>query len=212
MRILAIDTATGPVLSPEQRVLSMLFELCPRNTLNVSCPWCRRFCRQRRARSMNRYALAFGRGRAALRRAYRRGIAQGLALGQSADDQCSTLATMAQGAWRKTGDPRTFAAMMTRGWAKCAGGTSVMRGASGRAKTEAIAETGTGRRAVELLFRRVGDRRTGWSAWPDLAKGNLTLHDGEVSLPAAEDMLPSPVKSWRQGTVAVEHAEPVLFA
>ncbi|EAQ0309940.1 tRNA (adenosine(37)-N6)-threonylcarbamoyltransferase complex dimerization subunit type 1 TsaB, partial [Salmonella enterica] len=54
---------------------------------------------------------------------------------------------------------------------------------------------------------------TGWSAWPDLAKEcGLTLHDGEVSLPAAEDMLPIASQKLAAGeTVAVEHAEPVYL-
>lgn len=45
---------------------------------------------------------------------------------------------------------------------------------------------------------------TGWQAWPDLGKeSGLVLRDGEVLLPAAEDMLPiacqmfAEVKRWR---------------
>ncbi len=54
---------------------------------------------------------------------------------------------------------------------------------------------------------------TGWQAWPDLGKeSGLVLRDGEVLLPAAEDMLPIASQMFTEGkTVAVEHAEPVYL-
>ena len=54
---------------------------------------------------------------------------------------------------------------------------------------------------------------TGWQAWPDLGKeSGLVLRDGEVLLPAAEDMLPIACQMFAEGkTVAVEHAEPVYL-
>ncbi|VFT06797.1 protease YeaZ [Escherichia coli] len=54
---------------------------------------------------------------------------------------------------------------------------------------------------------------TGWQAWPDLGKeSGLVLRDGEVLLPAAEDMLPIACQIFAEGkTVAVEHAEPVYL-
>lgn len=54
---------------------------------------------------------------------------------------------------------------------------------------------------------------TGWPAWPELGKDSgLTLSDGDVLLPAAEDMLPVAAQMLAAGkTVAVEHAEPVYL-
>jgi len=54
---------------------------------------------------------------------------------------------------------------------------------------------------------------TGWPAWPELGKeSGLTLRDGDVLLPAAEDMLPIACQMLTDGkTVTVEHAEPVYL-
>ncbi len=54
---------------------------------------------------------------------------------------------------------------------------------------------------------------TGWPAWPEMAKeSGLTLVDGKVLLPAAEDMLPIARQLLAAGnTVAVEKAEPVYL-
>ena len=54
---------------------------------------------------------------------------------------------------------------------------------------------------------------TGWQAWPDLANGcGLTLADGAIQLPEAQDMLPLACHLFTAGkTVAVEHAEPVYL-
>lgn len=58
----------------------------------------------------------------------------------------------------------------------------------------------------------MGDGRDGLANWPDLGKGGLVLRDGEVLLPAAEDMLPIACQMFAEGkTVAVEHAEPVYL-
>lgn len=74
-------------------------------------------------------------------------------------------------------------------------------------KPEAVAE-----RLTQLTgeWAMVG---TGWKAWPEMAQSAAaTLVDGEVLLPAAEDMLPIAVHLLAEGkTVAVEHAEPVYL-
>ena len=53
----------------------------------------------------------------------------------------------------------------------------------------------------------------GWTRWPHIRKERrLLLRDGEVLLPAAEDMLPIACQMFAEGkTVAVEHAEPVYL-
>lgn len=68
----------------------------------------------------------------------------------------------------------------------------------------------------ERLLKLSGDWvtvGTGWPAWPELGKDSgLALRDGEVLLPAAEDMLPLATQLLATGTtVAVEHAEPVYL-
>ncbi len=64
------------------------------------------------------------------------GIAQGLALGAGLPMiGVSTLATMAQGAWRKNGATRVLAVPSTPEWAKSTGrNISAMSRASGTAK------------------------------------------------------------------------------
>ena len=58
-----------------------------------------------------------------------------------------------------------------------------------------------------------GGARLAASARRDLGKeSGLVLRDGEVLLPAAEDMLPIACQMFAEGkTVAVEHAEPVYL-
>ncbi len=118
---------------------------------------------------------------------------------------------MAQGAWRKTGATRVLAAIDARMgevyWAEYQRDAR----ASGRAKRRKRCETGTGRRAVETAFRRwatverVGRvARSGEGVRPDAVMR-------EVSLPAAEDMLPSPVKALAAGGPLRGHAEPVYL-
>ena len=69
------------------------------------------------------------------------------------------------------------------------------------------------RERVEQRWGGWGRGGTGWQAWPDLGKeSGLVLRDGEVLLPAAEDMLPIACQMFAEGkTVAVEHAEPVYL-
>lgn len=66
---------------------------------------------------------------------------------------------------------------------------------------------------LQQLSGRWATVGTGWSAWPDLAQGcGLSLYDGEILLPVAEDMLSIASQKLAAGeTVAVEHAEPVYL-
>jgi tRNA threonylcarbamoyladenosine biosynthesis protein TsaB len=54
---------------------------------------------------------------------------------------------------------------------------------------------------------------TGWQTYPDLLAGaGLSLSDGQMRLPQAEDMLPLALCAWQQGlAVSVEHAEPTYL-
>ena len=126
----------------------------------------------------------------------------------------STLATMAQGAWRKSGATRVLAAIDARMgevyWAE------YQRDEDGIWHGEETEAVLTPEQVHDRLLQLSGawvTVGTGWPAWPELGKDSgLTLNDGDVLLPAAEDMLPVATQMLACGkTVAVEHAEPVYL-
>src|SRR5690606_23027790 len=136
------------------------------------------------------------------------GIAQGLALGAGLPMiGVSTLATMAQGAWRKTGATRVLAAIDARMgevyWAEYTRdeqGVWHGEGSEAVLKPEAVSER---LKQLSGVWATVG---TGWKAWPDMAQASsVTLEEGEMLLPEAEDMLPIACQLLAAGkTVAVE--------
>lgn len=134
------------------------------------------------------------------------GIAQGLALGAELPMiGVSTLMTMAQGAWRKNGATRVLSAIDARMgevyWAE------YQRDENGiwhGEETEAVLKPEIVHERMQQLSGEWVTVGTGWQAWPDLGKeSGLVLRDGEVLLPAAEDMLRlrvrclPRVKRWR---------------
>ena len=218
MRILAIDTATEAcsVALLNDGAVSAHFEECPREHTQRILPLVKTILTEGNTALTDLDALAYGRGPGSftgVRIGF--GIAQGLALGAELPMiGVSTLATMAQGAWRKTGATRVLAAIDARMgevyWAEYQRDEQgVWHGEETEAvlKPEAVAE-----RLAQLSgeWATVG---TGWQAWPDLAKASgLTLSSGEIELPAAEDMLPLACYLLAAGkTVAVEKAEPVYL-
>jgi tRNA threonylcarbamoyladenosine biosynthesis protein TsaB len=117
------------------------------------------------------------------------GIAQGLALGAGLPMiGVSTLATMAQGAWRKTGATRVLAAIDARMgevyWAEYTRDEQgVWHGEASEAvlKPEAVSER---LKQLSGTWAMVG---TGWKAWPDMAlDSGLILEEGDMLLPEAE--------------------------
>ena len=218
MRILAIDTATEACSAAlwNDGTVSAHFELCPREHTQRILPMVQDILATGGAALTDLAALAYGRGPGSFTGVrIGIGIAQGLALGAELPMiGVSTLATMAQGAWRKTGATRVLAAIDARMgevyWAEYQRDEQgVWHGEETEAvlKPEAVAE-----RLAQLSgeWATVG---TGWQAWPDLAKASgLTLSSGEIELPAAEDMLPLACYLLAAGkTVAVEKAEPVYL-
>lgn len=218
MRILAIDTATeacSVALYNDGSTLAH-FELCPREHTQRILPLVKDILSESGVSLAELDALAFGRGPGSFTGVrIGIGIAQGLALGASLPMAgVSTLATMAQGAWRKTGATRVLAAIDARMgevyWAEYQRDErGVWHGEESEAvlKPEAVAA-----RLAQLpgTWATVG---TGWQAWPEMgAASSLDLVDGGVSLPEAEDMLPIALHllSLNQ-TVAVEQAEPVYL-
>lgn len=215
MQILAIDTATEAcsVALWNNGVINAHFELCPRKHTQRILPMVQETLVASGASLNEIDALAFGRGPGSFTGVrIGIGIVQGLALGADLPMiGVSTLATMAQGAWRRTGATRVLAAIDARMgevyWAE------YQRDAQGvwqGEETEAVLKL---ERVGERLKQLSGEWATVGSAWPDLEQGyGLSLYDGEVSFPVAEDMLPIASQKLEAGeTVAVEHAEPVYL-
>ena len=218
MRILAIDTATeacSAALWNDGNTCAH-FELCPREHTQRILPIVQDILTEGGVSLTDLDALAFGRGPGSFTGVrIGIGIAQGLALGADLPMiGVSTLATMAQGAWRKQGATRVLAAIDARMgevyWAEYQRDENgVWHGEESEAvlKPEAVQQ-----RLAELggEWATVG---TGWAAWPDMAQSaNATLVDGNVTLPEAEDMLPIACAMLEQGkTVAVDKAEPVYL-
>ncbi|MNC10918.1 tRNA threonylcarbamoyladenosine biosynthesis protein TsaB [compost metagenome] len=218
MRILAIDTATEAcsVALYNEGKSSAHFELCPREHTQRILPLVRDILNEGGVGLTALNALAYGRGPGSFTGVrIGIGIAQGLALGAELPMiGISTLATMAQGAWRMTGATRVLAAIDARMgevyWAEYQRDENgVWHGEETEAvlKPEAVAER---LKQLQGEWATVG---TGWQAWPDMAQGSeLVIRDGEVTLPAAEDMLPLAIQALNDGcTVPVEHAEPVYL-
>jgi len=126
----------------------------------------------------------------------------------------STLVTMAQGAWRKTGATRVLAAIDARmGEVYWAEYQRDEQGIWHGEETEAVLKPEAVTARLQQLDGEWATVGTGWAAWPDMAHDtSVTLVDGEMLLPAAEDMLPLACQLLADNkTVAVEHAEPVYL-
>lgn len=218
MRILAIDTATEAcsVALWNDGTTFAHFELCPREHTQRILPLVRAALADADVKLTDLDALAFGRGPGSFTGVrIGIGIAQGLALGAELPMiGVSTLATMAQGAWRKTGATRVLAAIDARMgevyWAE------YQRDADGvwhGEETEAVLKPEAVSDRLQQLDGSWAMVGTGWGAWPELAANSpLTLTDGEMLLPTAEDMLPIARQLFAaQKWVAVEQAEPVYL-
>ena len=218
MRILAIDTATEAcsVALWNDGTTFAHFELCPREHTQRILPLVRAALADADVKLTDLDALAFGRGPGSFTGVrIGIGIAQGLALGAELPMiRVSTLATMAQGAWRKTGATRVLAAIDARMgevyWAE------YQRDADGvwhGEETEAVLKPEAVSERLQQLDGNWAMVGTGWGAWPELAaNSSLTLTDGEMLLPTAEDMLPIARQLFAaQKWVAVEQAEPVYL-
>lgn len=218
MRILAIDTATEAcsVALWNDGTTFAHFEECPREHTQRILHLVKTILTEGNTALTDLDALAYGRGPGSFTGVrIGIGIAQGLALGADLPMiGVSTLATMAQGAWRMTGATRVLAAIDARmGEVYWAEYTRDENGVWHGEETEAVLkpEAVTGR--LKQLSGEWATVGTGWPAWPEMAKDTgLTLVDGNMLLPAAEDMLPIACQLLAAGkTVAVEHAEPVYL-
>ncbi len=218
MRILAIDTATEAcsVALWNDGTIFAHFEECPREHTQRILPLVKTILTEGNAALTDLDALAYGRGPGSFTGVrIGIGIAQGLALGAELPMiGVSTLATMAQGAWRMTGATRVLAAIDARmGEVYWAEYTRDENGVWHGEETEAVLKPEAVTERLKQLTGEWATVGTGWPAWPEMAKDTgITLVDGNMLLPAAEDMLPIAGQLLATGkTVAVEHAEPVYL-
>ncbi|WP_312689196.1 tRNA (adenosine(37)-N6)-threonylcarbamoyltransferase complex dimerization subunit type 1 TsaB [Kosakonia sp.] len=218
MRILAIDTATEAcsVALWNDGTTFAHFELCPREHTQRILPLVKDVLLDADLSLTQLDALAFGRGPGSFTGVrIGIGIAQGLALGAELPMiGVSTLATMAQGAWRKTGATRVLAAIDARmGEVYWAEYQRDDQGIWQGEETEAVLKPEAVIARLQQLDGEWAMVGTGWAAWPEMSQtAALTLTNGETELPAAEDMLPIAQQLFaQQRTVAVEHAEPVYL-
>lgn len=218
MRILAIDTATEACSAAlwSDGTLSAHFEICPREHTQRILPLVQDLLNESGMLLTGLDALAFGRGPGSFTGVrIGIGIAQGLALGAGLPMiGVSTLATMAQGAWRKTGATRVLAAIDARmGEVYWAEYQRDEQGIWHGEESEAVLKPEAVRERLQRLEGEWATVGTGWQAWPDMAHGcDVTLVDGDIQLPEAQDMLPLARHLFTAGkTVAVEHAEPVYL-
>ncbi|MCS2171528.1 tRNA (adenosine(37)-N6)-threonylcarbamoyltransferase complex dimerization subunit type 1 TsaB [Scandinavium sp. TWS1a] len=218
MRILAIDTATEACSAAlwNDGTTTAHFELCPREHTQRILPIVQDILTETGTTLTELDALAYGRGPGSFTGVrIGIGIAQGLALGANLPMiGVSTLATMAQGAWRKTGATCVLAAIDARMgevyWAE------YQRDAQGiwhGEATEAVLKPEAVNDRLKQLDGKWATVGTGWQAWPDMANDTpVTLVDGDMLLPAAEDMLPLACQLFAEHkTVVVEQAEPVYL-
>ena len=217
-RILAIDTATeacSVALWNHGETLAH-FELCPREHTQRILPLVEQILAEAGLTLSQLDALAFGRGPGSFTGVrIGIGIAQGLALGADLPMiGVSTLQTMAQGAFRRTGATRVLTAIDARMgevyWGEYS--RTAQGGWQGEA-SEAVLTPEQVQARAQSLSGQWATAGTGWTSYPDLVAGTLlTLNDGDMLLPHAEDMLPPALDAWSaKRTVAVDQAEPVYL-
>lgn len=217
-RILALDTATESCSAALQNLqqIDARFEIAPRDHTQRILPLVQELLQAQQLDLTALDVLAFGRGPGSFTGVrIGIGIAQGLALGANLPMiGVSSLATMAQGAWRLTGATRVLAAIDARMgelyWAE------YQRDENGEwlgAETEAVIKPEVAQERIAALSGEWTAVGTGWQAYPHLLTSpGAQLIASEVLLPAAEDMLPLALSAWqRDEAVAVENAEPVYL-
>lgn len=126
----------------------------------------------------------------------------------------STLATMAQGAFRQMGATQVLAAIDARMgevyWGQYQRqNDGVWLGEN----TEAVFTPERAQQNVMALAGEWASVGTGWGTYPDMAAATpITLVDGQITLPQAEDMLPLALVDFALGKMtAVENAQPTYL-
>lgn len=214
-RILALDTATEAcsVALWNDGEIHSLFEVCPREHTQRVLPMVRQVLAESGVTLGELDAVAFGQGPGSFTGVrIGIGIAQGLALGAELPMiGVSTLATLAQGAFRRVNASQVLAAIDARMgevyWAQ------YQRDVDGVWQGESSEAVLTPQQVQTLTAGLQGEwatAGTGWQTYPGLVSQTaLALRDGDMLLPQAEDMLPLAYQQWRAGrAVSVELAQP----
>lgn len=217
-RILALDTATEACSAALwiNGEISERFDICPREHTQRILPMVDSLLAEAGIGLEQLDALAYGRGPGSFTGVrIGIGIAQGLALGAGLPMiGVSTLAALAQGAWRRCGVCQVLCAIDARMgevyWAQYR--RDEHGGWRGESSEKVIKPQQLALDAIDLAgaWATAG---TGWQTYPDLiAQPGLELIDGQTRLPAAVDMLPLAVLSLEQGgALAVELQAPTYL-
>lgn len=218
LRILAIDTATEScsVAVWNEGVVASRFEISPREHTQKILPMVDSALKEAGLTLQSMNALAFGRGPGSFTGVrIGVGVAQGLALGaQLPMIGISSLATMAEGVFRTTGQTQVLVAIDARmGEIYCARYIREQSGVWQGEETEAVMKPAQFTESLQNISGSWAIAGTGWQAYPELqATLPLTLISTDITLPAAQDMLPLAVSAWQKGKVTpVEEAEPVYL-
>ncbi|WP_099075465.1 tRNA (adenosine(37)-N6)-threonylcarbamoyltransferase complex dimerization subunit type 1 TsaB [Proteus alimentorum] len=218
LRILAIDTATEScsVAVWNEGVVASRFEISPREHTQKILPMVKSALEEANITLQSLDALAFGRGPGSFTGVrIGVGVAQGIALGAELPMiGISSLATMAEGVFRTTGIKHVLVAIDARmGEIYCAQYQRNGAGAWVGENTEAVMKPEQFIDALQSTTGTWAMAGTGWQAYPDLKEAlPFTVVETEITLPAAQDMLPLAVTAWHEGKATkVEDAEPVYL-
>lgn len=205
-QILAFDTATeacSAALMVGNTMISERFVVASREHTQRILPMIHHLLTEAGITLKNLDLLAFGRGPGSFT-GVRIGIsvAQGLALGADLPfTGISTLATLAQGAWRQTGASQVLTAIDARMgeiyWAQYRKINGIWL-----ADDKEIVVTPAALTALTANLRGIwAIAGTGWQAYPTLVCANK-VHQNlkQVLLPSAQDMLPLALHHWCNGS------------
>ncbi|GAB1440392.1 tRNA (adenosine(37)-N6)-threonylcarbamoyltransferase complex dimerization subunit type 1 TsaB [Providencia sp.] len=216
-RILAVDTATeacSVALWCDGETVSR-FAVSPREHTQKVLPMVEEVLAEAGMTLNQLDALAFGRGPGSFTGVrIGVGIAQGLALGANLPMiGVSSLMTLAQGAFRITGNTQVLVAIDARmSEIYCAQYQRETNGQWQGENTEAVLLPDDFKAKFSSLTGQWCHAGTGWEAYPSLLVDNCSFIDSQVTLPDAQDMLPIAVQLWQQGRViAVENVEPTYL-
>jgi len=217
-RLLALDTATEAcsVALLNAGIISSDFAVTPREHTQRILPMVEQILRDQQLslRQLDALVCCLGPGSfTGVRIGI--GIAQGLAYGAKIPlIGVSSLAALAQGAWRMHHADKVLVAIDARMgevyWA------IYQRDAQGNWLGKETEQVISPEHAVTIMAELSGEwmtAGTGWQAYPQLAEGHsLTLQASDSLLPQAEDMLPLAYPLWLAGDVTdPANIEPVYL-
>ncbi|MBS0855370.1 MULTISPECIES: tRNA (adenosine(37)-N6)-threonylcarbamoyltransferase complex dimerization subunit type 1 TsaB [unclassified Tatumella] len=218
LKLLALDTATEACSAAifNQQQQDARFEIAPRDHTRRILPLVSELLEGQQLTLTDLDALVFCRGPGSFTGVrIGIGIAQGLALGADLPMiGVSTLATLAEGAWRGQQASRVLTAIDARMgevyWAE------YQRDAQGEwqgSETEQVLSPQQAQQRMQQLSGAWVTAGTGWQTYPQLQQEHcLQLTASDAELPCAADMLPLAINQWRKGALSdVAAIEPVYL-